>query len=113
MENYEIQHFLDILLPCSDKQKRSKTANSKLDAKQEGKLYSIARRLCFESSLLRKNSGRFLVALKDIIRILNSIKYNQNMTKLSVRILMGILYMITQGKILRQLLVGIQICHSL
>lgn len=81
MENYEIQHFLDILLPCSDKQKRSKTANSKLDAKQEGKLYSIARRLCFESSLLRKNSGRFLVALKDIIRILNSIKYNQNMTK--------------------------------
>lgn len=81
MTDNEIQKFLDVLLPYSDQQKRSESANEKLDAKKKDKLYQIARRLCFQKTLLKSNGSRLPKALKDILDILISLGYNQNMTK--------------------------------
>ena len=80
MTDSEIQYFLDVLLPYSDKQKRSKTSENKLNEKTKKRLYGIARRLCYQATLLKANSKRILTALKDIVSILDSIGYNQNMT---------------------------------
>lgn len=81
MTNGEIQEFLDVLLPYSDKQKRSKTANNKLNTEQNNKLYNIAKTMCSGKILSIKNGGKIIQSIEKIEVILNSIGYNQNMTK--------------------------------
>lgn len=108
MTDKEIQHFLNILLPDLDNQKRSKTANEKLSDDEKERLCVIAKELCSGKVLKEKRFKRvmenvavvnpqcgldyfqrfsddlikgFMEILYRIINILHSIGYNNNLTK--------------------------------
>lgn len=60
MTDKEIQHFLNILLPDLDNQKRSKTANEKLSDDEKERLCVIAKKLCSDKILEKKEWNKFL-----------------------------------------------------
>lgn len=112
MTNSEIQYFLDVLVPCSDKQKRSYSANERLLSEAEkNRLYNIARKLCSDRILKKKEFSDFWTQatenpdcktvlwdafkknlskdfdhiLAQIADILKTIGYNQNLTRTNLK----------------------------
>lgn len=112
MTNSEIQYFLDVLVPRSDKQKRSYSANERLLSEAEkNRLYNIARKLCSDRILKKKEFSEFWTQatenpdcktvlwdafeknltkdfdhiLAQIADILKTIGYNQNLTRTNLK----------------------------